>query len=405
MTTLAPRRRVGGGWIGLLTLANVGVWAAFFGPLNLLLGQQAALFSPDHKETVLALVTGLGAAVSVVANPLAGALSDRTRGRFGRRHPWTVGGALAGAAALVLLAGANSVLTMAIGWCLVQAAVNVALAALTAEVPDHVPVDQRGVVGGWVGLAQMLGVLGGTALATAIGGIQWGYLGCATLLVAAVLPFVVRSRDPGVAPEPGVRPGRTLARFWVSPRAHPDFAWAWLTRFLLNLGNAFGTLYLLFFLTDAVRHPDPSTGVLILTSIYGVSMVATTVLAGRWSDRVGRRKVFVTAASVVMAAALAVLVLWPVWPAVLLGTVVLGLGFGVYTSVDFALLTEVLPAAEDRAKDLGMINIASALPQVLAPAVAAPVLAYLGGYPALYGLAALVTLVGGLLVSRIRGVA
>ncbi|MCO1581395.1 MFS transporter [Crossiella sp. SN42] len=405
MTAVTPRQRVGGGWIGLLTLANLGVWAAFFGPLNLLLGQQAAAFAPGQKEAVLALVTGLGAAVSVVANPLAGALSDRTRGRFGRRHPWTVGGALLGAAALLLLAAAPNVLVMAIGWCLVQAAVNAALAALTAEVPDHVPVRQRGVVGGWVGLAQMVGVLGGTALATALGGIQWGYLGCATLLVAGVLPFVVRSRDEVLLAKPPVQPGRTLARFWISPRRHPDFGWAWLTRFLLNLGNAFGTLYLLFFLTDGVRHADPGTGVLVLTSVYAVSMLATTVLAGRWSDRVGRRKVFVTWASVVMAAALAVLALWPVWPAVLAATVVLGLGFGVYTSVDFALLTEVLPTEQDRAKDLGVINIASALPQVLAPAVAAPVLAYLGGYPALYALAAGVTLLGGVLVSRIRGVA
>ncbi|MBP2475493.1 MFS family permease [Crossiella equi] len=404
MTTTEPRRSVGAGWVSLLTLANIGVWAAFFGPLNLLLGQQAAAFAPEHKETVLAVVTGLGAAVSVIANPLAGALSDRTRGRFGRRHPWTVSGALLGAAALILLAGATNVVVMAIGWCLVQAGVNASLAALTAEVPDHVPVRQRGVVGGWVGLAQMLGVLGGTTLATALGETAWGYLGCATLLIVSVLPFVARSRDAVLAGRRPVQPGRTLASFWISPRRHPDFAWAWLTRFLLNTGNALGTLYLLFFLTDAVGHPDPGTGVLILTAVYAVSMIGTTVLSGRWSDRAGRRKVFVTWASVVMAAALGALALWPVWPAVLTSTVVLGLGFGVYTSVDFALLTEVLPAEEDRAKDLGVVNIAAALPQVLAPVLAAPVLALLGGYPALYGLAALVTLLGGLLVGRIRGV-
>jgi MFS family permease len=96
---------------------------------------------------------------------------------------------------------------------------------------------------------------------------------------------------------------------------------------------------------------------------------------------------------------------WPTWPAAVVATVVLGAGSGVFTSVDFALLTEVLPAAADRAKDLGVINIAAALPQVLAPAIAAPIVAGLGGYPVLYAVAALCGLAGAVLVRRIRGVA
>ena len=53
----------------------------------------------------------------------------------------------------------------------------------------------------------------------------------------------------------------------------------------------------------------------------------------------------------------------------------MGCSYGIYTSVDFALITEVLPGAEDRAKDLGVINIANALPQVLAPVLAGVLLA------------------------------
>ena len=81
------------------------------------------------------------------------------------------------------------------------------------------------------------------------------------------------------------------------------------------------------------------------------------------------------------------------------------IGFGVYLSVDFALLTEVLPNARDRGKDLGVINIANSLPQVLAPAIAAPIVKHLGGYPVLYLLASAVTLLAGVLVTRIRSVA
>ena len=67
-------------------------------------------------------------------------------------------------------------------------------------------------------------------------------------------------------------------------------------------------------------------------------------------------------------------------------------------------LTEVLPAAGDRAKDLGLINIANSLPQVLAPAIAAPVVTHLGGYSVLYTIAAALGLAGAVLVFRIRGV-
>jgi MFS family permease len=129
------------------------------------------------------------------------------------------------------------------------------------------------------------------------------------------------------------------------------------------------------------------------------------VTSGSWSDRVARRKVFVTSSGVVMAVAAAVLALWPTWTGAIVGAVILGAGFGVYLSVDFALLTEVLPSARDRAKDLGVINIANSLPQVIAPAIAAPVVKVLGGYPVLYGLAAAVTLLGAVLVRKVRSVA
>jgi MFS family permease len=129
------------------------------------------------------------------------------------------------------------------------------------------------------------------------------------------------------------------------------------------------------------------------------------VASGSWSDRLGRRKVFVTWSGVVMAVGAVVLAAWPTWTAALVAAVILGVGFGVYLSVDFALLTEVLPSARDRAKDLGVINIANSLPQVIAPAIAAPVVKYVGGYPMLYGLAAAVTLLGAVLVRQVRAVA
>ena len=171
------------------------------------------------------------------------------------------------------------------------------------------------------------------------------------------------------------------------------------------MGNALGTLYLFYYLQDEVGVADPDTGVLILTAVYSVCVLVTAISFGRWSDRSARRKVFVTASGWVMAAAGVVLALWPTWQGALLGAIILGAGFGVYLSVDFALLTEVLPNARNRGKDLGVINIANSLPQVLAPAMAAPIVKHLGGYPVLYLLASAVTLLAGVLVTRIRSVA
>ena len=82
----------------------------------------------------------------------------------------------------------------------------------------------------------------------------------------------------------------------------------------------------------------------------------------------------------------------------------MGLGYGVYLSVDQALVTQVLPSAAARAKDLGIINIANSGPQVLAPAIAAPLVSQLGGYPALYLFVAACTVLGSVFVWRIRSV-
>jgi MFS family permease len=193
----------------------------------------------------------------------------------------------------------------------------------------------------------------------------------------------------------------------VSPRAHPDFAWAFATRFLVQLGNSLGTLYLLFFLQDQVglaKGEEADNGLLVLVLIYTVGIMATTVVAGRISDRSGRRKRHVIVSGVVMAVAALTLAAWPTWPGAMIAAGILGAGYGIYVSVDQALITQVLPAVTGRAKDLGIINIANSAPQVLGPAVAAPIVAHLGGYSVLYVLTAAVTLAGGALIYRVRSV-
>ncbi|MGB2567989.1 MFS transporter [Micromonospora citrea] len=406
---VVPVRR---NWIALIFAANLGVWMAFFTPIQVLLPQQVERIAPADKEAMLAVVTGLGALAAVLANPLAGALSDRTclrvAGReFGRRHVWTAGGALLGALALVLLARQETIAGVALGWVAAQVCFNAMLASLTAAIPDRVPVAQRGGVSGWVGIPQALGLVVGAVLVTAVvTGNAAGYAAIAVAVLVLSLPFALLTRDDPLprAHRPPLRLRALAASMWISPRRHPDFAWAWITRFLVQIGNALGTLYLLYFLTDGVRHPDPEGALLVLILLYTAGMMLTAVVAGRLSDRSGRRKVFVIAAGVVMAVAALLLAVAPVWSTAVVAALLLGAGYGVYLSVDAALITEVLPRATDRAKDLGVINIANSAPQVLGPALSAPIVVHLGGYPALYAVTAAVTLLGSALVLKIRAV-
>src|ERR1700677_1904853 len=155
-----PVAKVRARWIALLALANLGLFVGYYGPLEVLLPNQVqAIAGSAHKVAELGWVTGLGAAAAMIAQPLVGALSDRTTSRLGRRHPWTFCGALAAAAALALLAGQHTIAGVIICWCVAQAALNAMQASLTAGVPDHVPVRQRGLASGWISLQQTFGVV------------------------------------------------------------------------------------------------------------------------------------------------------------------------------------------------------------------------------------------------------
>ena len=355
-----PVGRVRPGWVAAVALTNLGINAAFFGPLQVLLAQQSQAFDPAHKEAVLALATGFGAAVSLVANPVAGALSDRTTSRFGRRVPWVLGGTVLAFAALLLLAGAPGVAVMVLGWCLVQAGCNAAYAAVTAAVPDQVPAAQRGQIGGIAAMGQTVGIVLGAYWPTA-GGFA-GYLYCPPSSCSHVR---CRSCSGGAVLRWTGRTGRRSAPSRV-PEGLLRVAAA-LPGLRLGLGadplpgeSGQQPLHTVPVLLPAGRGwvRAPAMGVLVLTGIYAAMVVVTAVLGGPWSDRVGRRKPFVVASAVTIATASVIVATVPTWPAALVAAAVLGAGFGMFLAVDFALLTQVLPNALDRGKDLGVINVA-----------------------------------------------
>jgi len=413
-----PSMHVKPRWIAGLSIASLGMWMASLTPIQVLLPIQLQDIDKAHKLAALAIVSGVGAVSSVLATPIAGALSDRTTYAFsffglnGRRHRWTLIMALLGAVSMLVLAHQKTVAGVAVLWVLFSAFQNGEYASLSAAIPDHVPVRQRATVAGWVGMPQALGLVVGTILVVVVlaSNIVSSYYVMAALFFLLVIPFVFTTPDHPLDPEhvDAFSWKKLLQSYWISPREYPDFAWAWITRFLASLAIAMGTLYLLYFLRDKVKlyahnHIPAATGLLILIVIYTVCVVLTAIIGGIISDRLGRRKMIVTISGALMGLAALLLTFVENWNASLVAAVLFGMGFGAYLAVDQALITQVLPAAADRAKDLGIINIAIVGPAAIGAAIAGP-LVILGGYPTLFGGTAVVAAFGSILVWRIKSV-
>jgi MFS family permease len=412
-----PTVHVRRGWVAGLGLASLGMWMASLTPLQVSMPQQLQDITPGHKILALAAVSAAGAVASVIATPVAGALSDRTTRAFGlgrlrgRRHRWTLGMSLLAAISLALIARQQTVVGVAVCWVLFSAFQNGEYASLSAAIPDHVPVRQRATVAGWVGMPQALGLVVGTVLVVDVftlntrAGLTAGYLALAILIFVLAIPFVAFTPDYPLEAEHAepLTVRQLLSSYWISPRRYPDFGWAWLTRFLASLAIAMGTLYLLYFLRDAVHYAHPDQGLLILIIIYTGCVVVTAIVGGIISDRIGKRKSIVTLGGALMAAAALLLTFVETWPAALVAAVLYGAGFGAYLAVDQALITQVLPAAAHRAKDLGIINIAIVAPGAVGAALAGGLVS-LAGYRLLFAGTAVVAALGSVLVWRIKSV-
>jgi MFS family permease len=404
-----PLTRVPRGWAIRFGLLWFGFWMANLAPVQLVLPNQFDALDHAHKVRDFGLVSGLTGIAALITLPLFGALCDRTRSRFGRRRVWMAGGTAVFVLGLLLTGVQHTWWAVGLAWLLATLGINMATAGLTAAIADEVPDEQRGAISAAIYGPQAVGILVGVAVLTALkidggthGGGRAGYLFLALALVVCSVPFIARYRD--------VATGRTLpltmrsvvGGMWIDPRANPDFAWAFGGRLLVNLGNAFGTTYLLYFLQDDLKLAHPDDGLLELTLVYLVFTLIATILGGRLSDRTGRRRVFVAVAAGLQAVASFQLTFAPGFGMALIAAGFLGAGYGAYMSVDQALVTAVLPDAQSRAKDLGIMNVGSVGPQALAPLGASLIIGSLGGYPVLFGTAGVTTAMGALMVYRIR---
>ncbi len=415
----APTRTVPVGplspsYLPTLGLANFGIYLALLTPVFVSLAFKLDHITATREDSVaaLGLVMGVGTLFAIIFNPLVGRLSDRTMSQLGMRRPWLIGGAVVGFAGLLLIGVAADVWVVLVGWCIVQGALNGSLSALNATIADRVPVWKRGLASGIIGITTSLGILGGTFAVNfldtdftrfAVPGLIGLVL---TVIFALLLKDSVRLQKP--ADRYGFR--EFVGSFVFNPRKNPDFAWTWTVTFLVMFGYAGVATYLPLYLTDefGLSEAEAITAIVICNLAAVGAQAVSGPLAGYLSDRFNRRKPFVVIAGVVMVSGLVVLAFAPSVATVIVGQGLIGFGIGSFLSVSLALATQVLPDQEDTAKDLGVINIANALPQSIAPAIAPALIAVgattaIGGYSLFYLVGAAAALAGALIVLKVKG--
>lgn len=408
-----PTARVGPKFTSTYVLAQFVFMVALLGPATVGIGVKIQQIVPDDQKTsAIGIVAGFGALAAAVGNVLFGRFSDRTTSRWGRRRPWIVGGTVVMTLAFFIVALGQSVMLVAIGWSLAQLGANAAYGPFKAVMSDQVPKLQRGSVAALLGIAQNVGILGGTFVAQQFATqLVLLFVGPAILAIGAMLVFAMILPDQRLPEKPSrMNLVEWVTTFWVSPRKHPDFALAWWSRFLIILAMFMFTTFRLFYIQDRLEVPkaEAPAAVTMGVLVYTIALVASAWAAGKISDRTGRRKFLVGSSAALFAIGTAGLAHASTLTGFYVCEVILGLAFGIYVGVDLALVVDLLPNPDDSAKDLGVFNLASALPQTLAPAVGAVLLAVGSAmnqnYDLLLYAAAGAGLVGALAIVPIKGV-
>jgi MFS family permease len=392
------------------------LFALFAAILGVLLPNQIQDIDPAGKTATLGIVFAITSVFSTIVTPVSGALSDRTRSRFGRRTPWILLGGLVGGIATILIPHGGNIAGITTFWVLATISLNSMLPAITTVVADRFRPSERGMVSGVVGATMTAGLSAGTIFGGLLAAhmfVAYAILGGGVML--ACTSFVLLNPEPQLPADFGSPPPFDLKSFlrgfWISPREHPDFAWAFFGRFSIYMGYQGILTYLLYILEDHIglSQADANAMIARMSSVTLAALIVSSLMSGWLSDRLGRLKPLVFLAGVIMALAVVAPLVSRNIPGMFGYAVLIGLGYGAFMSVDLALMTRVLPArptGEDATgKDLGILTTAINIPQSLSPVLAATLLSLTGNnYPLLFCVAGAFVLGGAALVLPIRSV-
>lgn len=401
----AATPRLNRSFIITLMLANLGANVALIAPIENILPRMIELAngSGGDEALELGLVTGLGAFAALVVNPLAGHFSDRWVSKDNRAAMVLIG-LVTGGIAHAVLGFQHSLTGIAVWWALCQATINIAYAPMSAVVVDHVDRRSWGLVWGLISVAQAVGLILGFAavvylwpsVTAGMVAIAVGYVICLVPLLFVLLRLPRVSYPPPATGRLGHRAG---IRALLS--GQQGFGLVWLGKFLVILAETTALLYLFYYLQDVVHYSDPSQGQLILIVIATAAVIVATVTVGRVADLSGGYRRYAVLASVLMAATGFLLAGISSWTLVIVCAFALGAGYGAFQSVSQALSNVVLPDPAHAGRDLGIINIASAIPQVIGGPVAGGVVAAAGGYRGLFVFAGLLAVAAAAVFARV----
>lgn len=383
-----------------LALVMGSLYVAMGGVLAVLLPAQVERIDPAGKVGALAIVTSVAFAVTLFAQPLIGAASDRTFARTGGRWPWMLGGALIGGAAVASLGWANSILALAVLWAIGQFALNGVDVTASTGIVDEFERGRRGRPSGILAASVAVGAGVGAVVAgllTATPPFAFGVV--AAVAVAGSVAYVIGRRAPRAAVAVTSAPPRS--------RLQADFVWAMAARFAFTLGQQAVSTYLLYILSDHIGVPAGSAPLLVsmLTGTGLVGLLLAAVVSGWWSDRTGRRRPLLVLASAIFTVGMLLPIFAPVLPVMFVYAFVQGTALGMHLAVGGALIAEVLPGADRRpGRDLGLANTVVNAAQATAPLVAGAVVLATAGYVALFLFAISAAVLSAVAALRVRGV-
>ena len=392
-----------------------------------------------NKDINLALVVIWGTIVAVVVNPLVGAISDYATFRMGRRRPFMIVGTIFNVIVLVLFAFAPSwfsstglLIAFIVLFLLLQFTNNLANSPWSAIIADKVPPNQRGTTAGFNGLFTLLGTAVGSLVAGIIvnkndslplyhNEIVQIFLLIALVQIVFVAYTVLTVKETPVEREGRLDLKRVLQRFFFRPGQYPDLSWVLLARLLVQMG-IWGIFYFLqYYFDDVLGGPgvkvlflnvpfsgEKFSGALFLPALL-LAALPTSLIAGWISDHYGR-KGLVYLSGAVMSVVCLIFIFFPSQGLALLAGACFGIGYGAYSSVDWALTCDVLPPTDEAGKFLGIWSAMGIIPQVVGITIGALILQALRGMPNHFGYTVLfcVTIVyfalGTLVIRGVKGV-
>lgn len=354
-------------WISAYAYAHSSLWNSLHPIIlpALLLG----MVPEAQKNSYLGLLTFLGLALAVVAQPIFAAVSDGSRLAWGRRRPYMIAGTLL---ALPFLGGIGIATTFAlllVFYLLLQIASNIAQGAYQAFIPDLVPSERRGLASGAKSFAEILGVVLATLL---VGRLmdsylqtqQTAWLWTALAALAAGLLLAVAITQAGVPEIPQRAPlseslGRRLREgLRVYRREGGQFGWFLLSRFLFILPITAVQSFAFFYMRDAIRVENPASATATMVALIALAILVLVYPVGLLSDRVGRRPIILAAGFFGVLGAV-LLVSATTYEQVLAFGTLIGVGVGLFLSANWALATDV-SVGEEAGKYLGLTNLATA---------------------------------------------